>query len=226
MRSSSRLVKGTALLLCAMAVAASPVMAGGARYFHSKDKQGNRIVLRATEHRVLSGTFLAAGKRTLKCSYGSVLVGGFPIKSAKITDGRFHTVANGYIGEGGSWRLVLRGAFRGAAMRGSLAFHFVNRSPEDSFECWERTGPEGSLGALHGKSRPIDSAQFSARLDRPLGRSAGDRLSARRVAARRRHACQRSPTLFSARRDARFEGSTMLYVMVGFPDWLRASPRS
>lgn len=145
MRSSSRLVNGTAFFLCVLAATASPVAAGGARYFHSKDKRGNRLVLHATERRVLSGTFIAAGQRTLKCGDGSVLVGGFAIKRGKITNGRFHTVANGYMGEGGSWRLMLRGALRGDAIRGSLAFHFVNRSPEGSFECWSGQGQEDSL---------------------------------------------------------------------------------
>lgn len=124
---------------------ASPVAARGVRYFHSKDKQGNRIVLYATEHRVLSGTFIAAGKRTLKCSDEAVLVGGFPIRSAEIANGRFHTVANGYMGEGGSWRLVLRGALRHDAVRGSLVFHFINRSPEGSFECWSGQGQRDPL---------------------------------------------------------------------------------
>lgn len=145
MRNSSRLVHGTAFFLCVLAVTASPVVAGGARYFHSKDKQGNRIVLHATDHRVLSGTFIAAGQRTLKCSDGSVLVGGFPIKRDKITNGRFHAVANGYMGEGGSWRLVLHGALRDDTIRGSLAFHFVNRSPEGSFECWSGQGQRDPL---------------------------------------------------------------------------------
>lgn len=144
MRSSSKLVRGTTLILCAMAATASPVMAGGARYFHSKDKHGNRVVLYATGHRVLSGTFIAAGQRTLKCSDG-VFVGGFPIKNTKIINGRFHTVANGYVGEGGSWRLVLRGALRGDAIRGSLVFHFVNGSSEGSSECWSGRGQRDPL---------------------------------------------------------------------------------
>jgi hypothetical protein len=145
LRNSSRLVHGTAFFLCVLTLTASPVAAGGAHYFHSKDKQGNRIVLHATDHRVLSGTFIAAGQRTLKCSDGSVLVGGFPIKRDKITNGHFLAVANGYMGEGGSWRLVLRGALRDDTIRGSLAFHFVNRSPEGSFECWSGQGRRDPL---------------------------------------------------------------------------------
>jgi hypothetical protein len=128
-------------LLCLPAILASPAVAGGARYFKYKDNKGGQILLRATRHRVLSGMFMAKRQHTLECDDdGVVLVGGFPIKSAKVAKGRFHAIGNGYMGEGGSWTLTIKGTLKGDAIRGVFAFHFVNRSAEGSFECWSGKG--------------------------------------------------------------------------------------
>ncbi|HEX8689850.1 MAG TPA: hypothetical protein VF729_06370 [Solirubrobacterales bacterium] len=140
MQSLSRLIKGIGILLCTLAAMVSPVVAGETRYFKDRDKNGDRIVLRATPDRILSGTFLATKPHTLKCDDDVVLVGGFSIKSTKITNGRFRTVSNGYMGEGGSWNLTVRGVLRGDAIRGAITFHFINRAAEGSFECWSGKG--------------------------------------------------------------------------------------
>lgn len=131
----SRLVRNTVTVSCVLVVMASPAAAGGARYFKDWKPNGSRIELRATPHRLLSGLFVA-DRGTMKCEDGGVFIGGFPVKSARIVDGRFRTVATGYFGEGGTWRLVLRGALRGATIRGAVSLRFVNRGADGRWECW------------------------------------------------------------------------------------------
>jgi len=135
MQIVSRLVRCTVTVSCVLVVLASPAAAGGARYFKDKKPNGSRIELRATPHRLLSGLFVA-DRGTMKCDDGAIFVGGFPIESAKIVDERFRTVATDYFGEGGSWRLVIRGALRGATIRGAVSLRFVNGDAEGRQECW------------------------------------------------------------------------------------------
>jgi hypothetical protein len=147
---SSKFGMSLALVLCGLVVAASPAPA--ARYFKDENQAGYRILLRASSNRVLSGIFIASGKRTLKCDDGGVFVGGFPIQDVKITNGRFSTVKTGYVGEGGVWRLVFRGALKGDRIRGVVSLHLVHRDPERSSECWSGKGRADPLVSYVAKA--------------------------------------------------------------------------
>lgn len=141
---TTRLTTITVLTISALLMAATPSMAGDARYYKDKDQKGFRVELHASPTRVISGIFIASGQRTLKCDNG-VFVGGFPIENVRIVDGRFHTVATDTIGDGGRLRLMFRGAMRGDWIRGKVSLHFENFSEEGRMECWSGRGKANPL---------------------------------------------------------------------------------
>jgi hypothetical protein len=134
----------TVLVICSLLTTASPSMAGGARYYKDRDQKGFRVELHASRNRVISGVFIASGKRTLKCDDG-VFVGGFPFEDVRIVNGRFHTVAMDTWGDGGRIRLMIRGAMRGEWIRGKVSLHFENFSAEGHTECWSGKGKANPL---------------------------------------------------------------------------------
>lgn len=69
-----------------------------------------------------------------------MLVGGFPIKGVRLRDGRFKSTSTATLGEGGSWKLTVRGTMNGNTIRGALSFHYRNVSSESSSECWSGKG--------------------------------------------------------------------------------------